>query len=99
MDRSCVRIAHAKSMVIDGKVTLMGSMNWSRGAARKSENLNLVVSLEVAWAALLAVVLQDHSPEALKIMVQQTQRTLFAAEPAPPCPLLGRRTGNRLTRT
>jgi phosphatidylserine/phosphatidylglycerophosphate/cardiolipin synthase-like enzyme len=26
------RIAHAKSMVIDGKVTLTGSMNWSGGA-------------------------------------------------------------------
>jgi phosphatidylserine/phosphatidylglycerophosphate/cardiolipin synthase-like enzyme len=43
-----VRIAHAKTMVIDGKVTLTGSMNWSGGAARNSENLNLVVSPEVA---------------------------------------------------
>jgi phosphatidylserine/phosphatidylglycerophosphate/cardiolipin synthase-like enzyme len=43
-----VRIAHAKTMVIDGKVTLVGSMNWSRGAALNSENLNLVVSPEVA---------------------------------------------------
>jgi phosphatidylserine/phosphatidylglycerophosphate/cardiolipin synthase-like enzyme len=43
-----VRIAHAKAMVIDGKVTLAGSMNWSRGAAFNSENLNLVISPEVA---------------------------------------------------
>jgi phosphatidylserine/phosphatidylglycerophosphate/cardiolipin synthase-like enzyme len=43
-----VRIAHAKTMVIDGKVTLMGSMNWSSGAARNSEDLNLVISPEVA---------------------------------------------------
>jgi hypothetical protein len=34
-----VRIAHAKAMVIDGKVTLVGSMNWSKGAALNSENL------------------------------------------------------------
>jgi phosphatidylserine/phosphatidylglycerophosphate/cardiolipin synthase-like enzyme len=43
-----VRIAHTKAMVIDGKVTLVGSMNWSKGAALNSENLNLVVSPEVA---------------------------------------------------
>jgi phosphatidylserine/phosphatidylglycerophosphate/cardiolipin synthase-like enzyme len=43
-----VRIAHAKTMVIDGKVTLVGSMNWSAGAIQNSENLNLVVSPEVA---------------------------------------------------
>jgi phosphatidylserine/phosphatidylglycerophosphate/cardiolipin synthase-like enzyme len=29
---SGVRIAHANTMVIDGKVTLVGSMNWSRSA-------------------------------------------------------------------
>jgi phosphatidylserine/phosphatidylglycerophosphate/cardiolipin synthase-like enzyme len=43
-----VRIAHAKTMVIDRKVTLVGSMNWSKGAGLNSENLNLVVSPEVA---------------------------------------------------
>jgi phosphatidylserine/phosphatidylglycerophosphate/cardiolipin synthase-like enzyme len=43
-----VRIAHSKTMVIDGKVTLVGSMNWSKGAALNSENLNLIVSPEVA---------------------------------------------------
>ena len=35
-------------MVIDGKVTLVGSMNWSKRAALNSENLSLVVSTEVA---------------------------------------------------
>jgi phosphatidylserine/phosphatidylglycerophosphate/cardiolipin synthase-like enzyme len=44
------RIAHAKTMVIDGAVTLMGSMNWTRGAARNSEDLNLVSSPTVAAA-------------------------------------------------
>lgn len=43
-----VRIAHSKTMVIDGKITLVGSMNWSRRAALNSENLNLIVSPEVA---------------------------------------------------
>jgi hypothetical protein len=28
-------------MIIDGKVTLTGSMNWTGGAAYNSENLNL----------------------------------------------------------
>ena len=45
-----VRIAHAKTMVIDGAVTLMGSMNWTNGAAANSEDLNLVSSSEVAAA-------------------------------------------------
>jgi len=55
------RIAHAKTMVIDGAVTLMGSMNWTRGAAANSEDLNLVSSEAVAaahaahWHARLAV--------------------------------------------
>jgi phosphatidylserine/phosphatidylglycerophosphate/cardiolipin synthase-like enzyme len=44
------RIAHAKTMVIDGAVTLTGSMNWTRGAAANSENLNLVSSAAVAAA-------------------------------------------------
>jgi phosphatidylserine/phosphatidylglycerophosphate/cardiolipin synthase-like enzyme len=39
-----VRIAHAKTIVIDEAVTLMGSYNWTRGAAANSENLNLVSS-------------------------------------------------------
>jgi phosphatidylserine/phosphatidylglycerophosphate/cardiolipin synthase-like enzyme len=45
-----VRVAHAKTMVIDGAVTLMGSMNWTRGAAANSQNLNLVSSSDVAAA-------------------------------------------------
>jgi phosphatidylserine/phosphatidylglycerophosphate/cardiolipin synthase-like enzyme len=44
------RIAHAKTMVIDGAVTLMGSYYWTRGAAANSENLNLVSSPAVAVA-------------------------------------------------
>jgi phosphatidylserine/phosphatidylglycerophosphate/cardiolipin synthase-like enzyme len=44
------RIAQAKTMVIDGAVTLMGSMNWTRDAAESSENLNLVSSPAVAAA-------------------------------------------------
>jgi PLD-like domain len=38
------RIAHSKTIVIDGAVTLTGSMNWTRGAAANSEDLNLVSS-------------------------------------------------------
>jgi phosphatidylserine/phosphatidylglycerophosphate/cardiolipin synthase-like enzyme len=45
-----VRIAHAKTMVIGGAVTLTGSMNWTNGAARNSEDLNLVSSAAVAAA-------------------------------------------------
>src|SRR5262249_60368940 len=44
------RIAHAKTMVIDGTVTLTGSYNWTRGAAANSENLNLISSPAVAAA-------------------------------------------------
>jgi phosphatidylserine/phosphatidylglycerophosphate/cardiolipin synthase-like enzyme len=44
------RIAHAKTMVFDGAVTLMGSMNWTHGAATNSEDLNLVSSPTVAAA-------------------------------------------------
>lgn len=48
-----VPIAHAKTMVIDGALTLMGSYNWTRNAARNSEDLNLVSShaLAAAYAA------------------------------------------------
>jgi len=37
-------------MVIDDAVTLMGSMNWTNGAGRNSEDLNLVASPDVAAA-------------------------------------------------
>jgi len=52
IDRT-VPIAHAKVMVIDGALTLMGSYNWTRNAARNSEDLNLVASpaLAAAYAA------------------------------------------------
>jgi phospholipase D len=55
------RIAHAKTMVIDGAVTLTGSMNWTRGASANSEDLNLISSPAVAaacaahWRERLAV--------------------------------------------
>jgi phosphatidylserine/phosphatidylglycerophosphate/cardiolipin synthase-like enzyme len=45
-----VRFAHAKAMVIDDAVTLMGSMNWTASGARNSEDLNLVASQAVAAA-------------------------------------------------
>jgi phosphatidylserine/phosphatidylglycerophosphate/cardiolipin synthase-like enzyme len=44
------RIAHAKTMVMDGAVTLQGSYNWTRGAATNSEDLNLISSPTVAAA-------------------------------------------------
>jgi cardiolipin hydrolase len=44
------RIAHEKAMVIDKAVTLMGSYNWTRGAAANSEDLNLISSPTVAAA-------------------------------------------------
>jgi phosphatidylserine/phosphatidylglycerophosphate/cardiolipin synthase-like enzyme len=44
------RVSHAKTMVIDGAVTLAGSYNWTRGAAANSEDLNLVASPAVAEA-------------------------------------------------
>jgi phospholipase D len=43
-----VRIAHKKALIIDRGVTIMGSYNFSAGAARNSEDLNLVTSPEVA---------------------------------------------------
>jgi phosphatidylserine/phosphatidylglycerophosphate/cardiolipin synthase-like enzyme len=44
------RLAHAKTMVVDGDVTLMGSYNWTPGASENSEDLNLVSSPTVAAA-------------------------------------------------
>jgi len=55
------RMAHAKTMVVDGAVTLTGSYNWTRGAAANSEDLNLISSPAVAeayaahWRQRLAV--------------------------------------------
>jgi phosphatidylserine/phosphatidylglycerophosphate/cardiolipin synthase-like enzyme len=45
-----VRLAHAKAIVIDRKVVLTGSMNWTASAARNSEDLNLISSETVAAA-------------------------------------------------
>jgi phosphatidylserine/phosphatidylglycerophosphate/cardiolipin synthase-like enzyme len=55
------RLAHEKALIIDRRVTIMGSYNWSKGAARNSEDLNVVTSPEVAasyaahWQARQAV--------------------------------------------
>ena len=37
-------------MVIDEAVTLMGSYNWTRGAAANSEDLNMISSPAIATA-------------------------------------------------
>jgi phosphatidylserine/phosphatidylglycerophosphate/cardiolipin synthase-like enzyme len=63
-----VRIAHSKSMVIDGKVTLTGSMNWTGSAAHNSENLNLVASPTVAAAYA------GHWNQRLALSLPYTQR-------------------------
>jgi len=44
------RVAHEKALIIDRRVTIMGSYNWSKGAASNSEDLNVVTSSEVAEA-------------------------------------------------
>jgi len=55
------RYGPGRPAVIDAAVTLMGSYNWTRGAAANSENLNLVSSPAVAaayaahWRERLAV--------------------------------------------
>ena len=40
------------------------------------------------WAVLLAVLLQDHSPEALTIAVEEARQEIAAADPEPPAPLV-----------
>ena len=62
------RVAHAKAMVIDGAVTLTGSMNWTRGTAVSSQDLNLISSPAVA-AAYAA-----HWHERLALSVQFDRR-------------------------
>lgn len=62
IDRT-VPIAHAKTMVIDGAMTLMGSYNWTRAAARNSEDVNLVASRAVATAYAA----QWHSRRAVSV--------------------------------
>ena len=50
--------------------------NWARGRATAP-----------LWAVLLAVLLEDHSPEALTIAVEEAPQEIAAADPEPPCPL------------
>ena len=38
------RVAHEKALIIDPRVTIMGSYNFSAGAALDSEDLNVVTS-------------------------------------------------------
>ncbi len=44
------QIAHEKALIIDRRVMIMGSYNFSAGAAWNSEDLNVVTSPEVAEA-------------------------------------------------
>jgi phospholipase D len=71
------RIAHTKSMVIDGTVTLTGSMNWNGGAALNSENLNLVASPTIAAAYA------GHWRQRLALSSPYTQRQDWCRKP--PC--------------
>jgi transcriptional regulator with XRE-family HTH domain len=48
--------------------------NWCRGRA----------AAVPAWAALVAVLLDEHSPEALTILLEEVLQTLANAEAAPP---------------
>src|SRR5271163_991052 len=50
LDRRSVRIAHEKALIVDRRVTIEGSYNFLAGAARNSEDLNVVTSAEVAGA-------------------------------------------------
>ena len=65
-------------MVIDGKVTLMGSMNCSSGAALNSENLNLVISPEVAETYA------GHWRQRLAASVPFAGRDEWCRQPRPP---------------
>ena len=44
------RLAHGKALIIDCRVTIMGGCNFSVGAARNSEDLNIATSPAVAKA-------------------------------------------------
>jgi phosphatidylserine/phosphatidylglycerophosphate/cardiolipin synthase-like enzyme len=41
-------VAHEKAPIIDRRVTIMGSYNWSKGGAFNSEDMNVVTWSEVA---------------------------------------------------
>jgi phosphatidylserine/phosphatidylglycerophosphate/cardiolipin synthase-like enzyme len=47
------RVAHEKALIIDRRVTIMGSYNFSAGAAWNSEDMNIITSTAVdeAYAA------------------------------------------------
>ena len=75
-------------MVIDEAVTLMGSYNWTRGAAANSENLNLVSSLAVA-AAYAA-----HWRERLAVSVRYERREDWCRVSRSAMQLPGRRDGD-----
>jgi phosphatidylserine/phosphatidylglycerophosphate/cardiolipin synthase-like enzyme len=69
------RIAHSKSMIIDGTVTLTGSMNWTGGAALNSENLNLIASRTIAAAYA------GHWHQRLALSSPNTQREDWCRRP------------------
>jgi phosphatidylserine/phosphatidylglycerophosphate/cardiolipin synthase-like enzyme len=68
IDRN-VRVRHAKTMVIDSAVTLTGSRNWTNGAARNTEDLDLISSPTLAatygahWRERLAVSVRSERRE------------------------------------
>jgi phosphatidylserine/phosphatidylglycerophosphate/cardiolipin synthase-like enzyme len=69
------RIAHSKSMIIDGTATLTGSMNWTGGAALNSENLNLIASRTIAAAYA------GHWHQRLALSSPNTQREDWCRRP------------------
>ncbi len=69
------RTAHSKSMVIDGKVTLTGSMNWSGGAARNSEDAALIASRNIAAAYA------GHWHQRLALSLPYAQRADWCRKP------------------
>ena len=70
-----VRIAHSKAMVLDRKVVLTGSTNWTASAARNSDDANLISSETVA-AAYTA-----HWQNRLVISVPFTRREDWCRSP------------------
>jgi phosphatidylserine/phosphatidylglycerophosphate/cardiolipin synthase-like enzyme len=70
-----IRLAHAKAMVIDRKVVLTGSTNWTASAARNSDDANLISSETVA-AAYTA-----HWQNRLVISVPFTRREDWCRSP------------------
>jgi phosphatidylserine/phosphatidylglycerophosphate/cardiolipin synthase-like enzyme len=69
------RIAHSKSMIIDGTATLTGSMNWTGGAALNSEHLNLIAS------RIIAAAYAGHWHQRLALSSPYTQREDWCRKP------------------